>query len=206
MNQLTKIPSKQQAHELLTEAERINPGNWVQHSHVAARAAEAIAAHHPDLQPDSAYVLGLLHDIGRRDSHSMRHVLTGYRFLQRLGYDDAARIALTHAFPIKDVYSIFGEWNCPTEEVQFVQEYLDQVEYNDYDRLIQLCDVLSLSTGFCLIEKRLVDVAIRRGINDRVASRMRAYLDLKNYFDEKIVRNVYSILPGVVENTFGFSS
>ena len=32
----------------------------------------------------------------------------------------------------------------------------------------------------------------------------RAFLELQRYFEKAIERSVYSVLPGVVENTFGF--
>ena len=45
-------------------------------------------------------------------------------------------------------------------ERQFVQEFLAGSTYTSYDRLIQLCDALALPSGFCLVEKRLMDVAL----------------------------------------------
>ncbi len=61
------IPTLTQAQTLLAEAETRNPGPWVAHSINVARAAQLIAERHPDLDPDRAYILGLLHDIGRRE-------------------------------------------------------------------------------------------------------------------------------------------
>src|SRR5437763_1933896 len=55
------FPTIAEAHELLRQAGELNPGPWLDHSRVAARAAQSIAARHPDLEPDRAYVLALLH-------------------------------------------------------------------------------------------------------------------------------------------------
>ena len=80
----------------------MEPGLWADHCRSAARTARAIAtaAQGLALDPDVAYVLGLLHDIGRREgSHGMRHAPDGYAYLCSLGYEDAARICLTHSFP-----------------------------------------------------------------------------------------------------------
>ena len=94
-------------------------------------------------------MLGLLHDIGRRAGVTgMRHVLDGYRFLTAVGCEDAARISMTHSFPNRDVREIFGEWDCTPEELAFIEDYLAQVAYDDYDRLIQLCDSLAMAIGF----------------------------------------------------------
>jgi HD superfamily phosphohydrolase YqeK len=62
-----KIPSRTAALQMLEEARERNAGDWIQHSLHAAQAAEAIAKHHPTLDAESAYVLGCLHDIGRRE-------------------------------------------------------------------------------------------------------------------------------------------
>ncbi|MEA3307963.1 MAG: hypothetical protein U9Q70_00430 [Chloroflexota bacterium] len=81
----------------------------------------------------------------------------------------------------------------------FVVAYLMRVEYSAYDRLIQLCDALALAAGFCLIEKRLVDVALRQGIDEYTPWRWQG--DFNNQLEGE---SIYDLLPGVIENTFGF--
>lgn len=84
---------------MLAEGTSLNPSNWVSHSQAVGRAARTIAAHHPSLEEARAYVLGLLHDIGRREGPAdMLHILDGYRFLEKLGWEEPARIGLTHSF------------------------------------------------------------------------------------------------------------
>ena len=63
-----KIPSRQQAQAYIEEAERINPGPWVQHSIEVAKAAESIADHHPQLETESAFILGRVSVRGRNRS------------------------------------------------------------------------------------------------------------------------------------------
>ena len=200
------LPSLQQAKAYLEAGERRNPGGWVAHSVHVAEAAAAIAARHPRLDPQAARVLGLLHDIGRREGLTgMRHVLDGYRFLLREGFPDAARICLTHSFPIPDVYAGSSEWDCTPEELHFVQDYLDRTTFDEYDRLFQLCDSLALPTGFCLLEKRWVDVLIRyENFNRFTIPKWKAIFRIKSDFENTIGCSVYQLLPGVVENTFGF--
>lgn len=86
-----------------------------------------------------------------------------------------------------------------------VKTYLNGLEYDDYDRLLQLCDALAWPTGFVMIEKMLVDVALRRGINAMTVEKWRAFLGLQRYFEGAIGHSIYSVLPGVVENTFGIT-
>jgi len=197
------IPSIETAEQLLNEGEHLNPGPWAQHSRYVALAARLISNEPPNLDGESAYVLGLLHDIGRREGvYDMRHVLDGFRFLGAQGYSDAARICLIHSYPIPIARSFSGVWDVTPEELQFVQDYLDRLEYTPYDRLIQLCDALALPTGFCLVEKRLMDVALRRGVNEHSVNRWKAYLQIQRDFEAQLGRSIYSLLPGCIENTF----
>ncbi len=200
-----RIPDRATAEMLLREAGACNPGPWVNHSRRVAEAAQAIAARLPGLDPEAAYVLGLLHDMGRRAGVTgMRHVLDGYRHLAALGYEDAARIAMTHSFAVKDLRAIFGAWDCTAEELRFIEQYLAAVEYDDYDRLIQLCDALAMAEGFVLMDKRMVDVALRYGgLNDRILAKWRTTFDIKRDFEARMGCSIYSLLPGVVANTFG---
>ena len=200
------VLSRKQAEDLISEAQTMNPGKWVEHSLFVARAAEAIAQHHPSLDPEAAFVVGYLHDIGRRAGDTdMHHILDGYTFLKERGFDAAARICITHSFPIKDIRSVAGKWDCSGQELKFIKDYLVGTEFDDYDRLIQLCDAVALPSGFCLIEKRLMDVALRRGINEFSVPRWKAYLSLQEEFEKAIGQSIYKVLPGVVENTFGFN-
>lgn len=200
-----QIPTREVAEAMLAEAERLNPGPWVQHSRHAAQAAQAIASHHPHLDPETAYILGALHDIGRRVGRTdMRHAIDGYHFLQARGYPDAARISLTHSFPLKNAHAAAGKWDCSAEELRFVEDYLAAVEYNTYDGLIQLCDSIALPGGICLLEKRMVDVALRYGTNTFTIDKWKAFFALQERFSREIGQSIYAILPGVVATTFGF--
>lgn len=108
------------------------------------------------------FILGLLHDIGRRNGKMQaRHALEGYIFMLEQGYEDCARICLTHTFQYKDVEGIYDFWDCNVEEKELIKSYLNSIIYNDYDLLIQLCDALSLDNGFCLLEKKMVASVIK---------------------------------------------
>lgn len=200
------LPTVERAQAYLREAADTVPGPWVGHVRHVAGAARLIAEAHPDLDPDVAYVLGLLHDIGYRGGFAVpnvRHILDGHAFMRAKGYEASARICLTHSFPVKDTGAFASPWECPAEERAYVQAYLDGLEYTTYDRLIQLCDCLALPTGYCLVEKRLVDVALRHGFNDLTLAKWRAYLGVKQELDAAVGGSIYRLLPGVVEHTFG---
>jgi HD domain len=197
-----KIPTLSEAEKLLTEAEQRNPGPWVAHSRNVALAAKCIAEH-SNLDAKAAHILGLLHDIGRQEGvTSMRHTIDGYIFLNSLGYDNAARIALTHSFPYKHVDAIFGYWDCGLEEQKMVEDFLEATTFDDYDKLLQLCDCLALPTGLCLLEKRMIDVALRHGVNEYTVPKWKAFVDIQKEFEQKMGQSIYKVLPGVVETTF----
>lgn len=200
------LPTIKEAKDFLAEAGKMNPGAWVEHSKYVADAARIIASHHPGLDPDRAYIFGCLHDIGRREGvYQNRHIIDGYRFLQTRQFSAAARICLTHSFPVKDIKATPGTWECSVEDYEFIEKFLNQIEYSDYDRLIQLCDALVSANGFCLIEKRFVDVAIRYGTDEYTILRWHAYLNIKKEFEKTLKQSIYSILPGIIENTFEMS-
>lgn len=205
MNNCIKgVPTLEEAEILLEEAGKLNPGPWIDHSIFAGKAAKLIAENCPGLDSDIALALGMLHDIGRRYGVTdMRHIIDGYNFCMDRGYNFLAKICLTHSFNYKDIKAAFGKWDCSQEEYNFVKEYLKTIEYDDYDRLIQLCDVLALPTGFCLIEKRMVDVAMRHGVHEGILPKWKATFETQKYFENKIGKSIYSLLPGVIENTFG---
>lgn len=87
----------------------MNPGLWVKHVKNVAYAAKIIAEH-AGMNEEKAYVLGLLHDIGRRTGIAqVRHIIDGYDYAISRGWDAVARICLTHSFPVKDVDADIGK-------------------------------------------------------------------------------------------------
>jgi hypothetical protein len=204
MTDSLKIPGRSEMEKMLEEAGERNPGPWIAHSYNVGRAAELIADRHPQVNPETAYIMGCLHDIGRREGVSgMRHTLDCYYYLRDKVLTDAALICLTHSFTIKKITAIWGKWDCSEEEQIFLAEFLEKNEYTVYDRLIQLCDCLASSTGFWLLEKRMIDVAMRYGCTDFAVEKWKGYFNIQKEFEEVIGCSIYELLPGVVENTFG---
>ena len=151
---------------------------------------------------DEAYLYGLLHDIGRHAGiTSERHLIDGYRYCMARGWTKAAQICISHAFMIQDIASSIGVFDMPEEDRNFMDQFVKRAVYDDYDRLVQLCDALALPTGFCLLEKRFVDVAIRYGMHPYTLERWKKVLEIKDYFESVIGGSIYDWLPGVVENS-----
>ena len=184
------------------ELTRANPGPWADHVRYVAQACRNIAERCPHLDAETAYLYGLLHDIGRHVGVcSERHLIEGYRFCSRRGWEGAAKICITHAFMIPDIDTAIGIFDMPEEDKSFISDFLRSAVYDDYDRLVQMCDALALPTGFCLLEKRFVDVAIRYGTKPVLAERWKVILENKVHFEKIMNCSIYDCLPGALENS-----
>ena len=154
----------------LEKAYKSNPTPWAIHSRYAAKAARIIASEYnkkstdKKLDEDNSYIFGLLHDIGRYTGISAeRHLIDGYKYCIKYGWKKMAQICITHAFMIQDVNTSIGAFDMPEDDYNFIKNFVANAIYDDYDLLIQLCDCLALPSGFCLLEKRFVDAALRYG-------------------------------------------
>lgn len=164
--------------------------SWSIHSHSAAKVASVIAEK-IGLDADKAYAMGLMHDIGRYDFHSgMNHIILGYRKMMEEGLPEIARICLTHSFnPREHVQTL--ELSNP-EDTRFVHEYVMRLEYDDYDRLIQIADYMAGAHGITTIERRFCSVLARYDMDEPKKELLSAY-DLKRYFNEKCGQDIYEL-------------
>jgi len=197
------IPTKQEAEELLIWANEQNPGVWVDHSRVVARAAKTIASR-CGLDIERAYVSGLLHDIGRWEGRrDLHHIYSGYELMKSMGYYEIADVCLSHSFPTPNVGigEYFGRNDCTKEETDTIVSFLVNKELDDYDRLIQLCDSIGTIKGVSLVEVRLIDVIQRHGFNEFSVLKIAAYLDLKRYFDRLCGINIYSLFYDEIQKS-----
>ena len=182
-------PTKEEAERLVKESEALTPGPWGDHCRTAAHCAEAIAAK-SGMNAEKAYVVGLLHDIGRRfGKRHLGHVSDGYTYMMSLGYDEVAKICLTHSFNNKVFESYVGNKDTTEEETKLIKDLLATVEYDDYDRLIQLCDSISGAEGVMDIIDRMTDVKTRYGTYD--PDKWDANLALKQYFESRMGEDLY---------------
>lgn len=187
------IPARTEAERLLREAEQCNPGPWGNHSRVAAHCAEKIAGLCDDLDAEKAYVLGLLHDIGRKFGvRHLGHVSDGYTYMMSLGYEEVAKICLTHSFCNQSMKAYIGEFDTSDEELELIHTALLRTVMDDYDRLIQLCDALAGSEGVLGIEERMDDVKKRYGCYPQ--DKWDFNIRLKAYFEKKTGKDIYDVV------------
>lgn len=192
------LPDRETALNELRLAGEMNPGPWTEHSLNVARAAGLIAKGCGDIDPERAFICGLLHDIGRRTGVSAtRHIIDGYDYTAAKGWEEAARVCLTHSFPVKDIEADIAKKDITAEQYDFIKSFLDSIEYDDLDRLIILCDALADAKGFCILEKRFVDTTRRYGVCPFTVERWNKAFEYKEYFETKAGCSVYSLLPGI---------
>ena len=188
----TGYPKRDEAEAILLDALNHNPGPWGHHSYVTAHCAQRIAQA-VGMDGEKAYVLGLLHDIGRKFGvYHMPHIYNGYHYLLELGYPEAARICLTHSFSTPDFRTYIGQYDVTDAQKEELRTLLAACEYDDYDRLIQLCDCLAGSTGVVDMEERMEDVKHRYG--EYPQEKWDNNLRLKAYFEARSGRNIYDIV------------
>ena len=190
-------PSKDEAISILAWANEQNPGAWIDHCKYSAIAAESIAIK-CGMDTDKSYVFSLLHDIGyylyKNFKGETCHIYSGYTLMTDKGFNDVARICLTHSFPYKDFRAYFGtDMTCSDNEKEFISKFLYEIEYDDYDKLIQLCDCLSTAKGICIIEKRLIGGVMKGIYNEFIFKNWCNYLELKEYFDKKCDMNINNL-------------
>lgn len=195
---MADTPSRPKTELLFQWAAEQNPEPWVNHCRIVAKVAEAIAGKY-GLDPDRAYVSGLFHDIGyhayKNGKGRSSHIYIGYEFMMEKGYDAIARICLSHSFPYQDINEFFGSdlRQCSNDELTHIRKFLAETEYDDYDKLIQLCDCLGNAESVCILEQRMINVVMRHGYNDYTLKKWAAIFALKKYFDKKCGGNIYDL-------------
>ena len=186
------LPTREEAMELIWDGVSCNPGPWGKHCITAAHCAERIARACPDLDGEKAYILGLLHDIGRKFGvRHLGHVSDGYTYMKSLGYDEAAKVCLTHSFNNQRIEEYIGKFDVSDGEMAMIRKELSQTEYDEYDRLIQLCDCLAGAEGVLDIEDRMNDVKKRYGTYPQ--AKWDTNIKWKRYFEEKTNQDIYLV-------------
>ncbi len=106
-----------------------------------------------------------------------------------LGYEDVARICLTHSFNQDKIEAYVGNFDASEEDTEMIRVNLKETVQDDYDKLIQLCDAIAGAEGVMDIVDRMNDVKSRYGSYD--PDKWQTNLDLKEYFEKKMGIDLY---------------
>ncbi len=187
--------------ELLKEAEQTTSDlGWIRHSKCVGETA-GIIAKKLGLDVDKAITLGYIHDIGKRTGEFKSHVMNGYKYLKELEYDDEyCNICLTHSYLNNDVVCTAGGVPNP-EDTPFLTEFIKKHQYTMEEKLINLCDVMCpQGNKVFTIDKRLIDIMIRRGAYSNTQYHIKETYKLKEYFDSLLGYNLYDLFPEIKDN------
>lgn len=195
-----EINSKK-AYEILMNGKNINPtGSWVEHSIRVGQAAERIAKK-IGIDSDKAAAMGYLHDIGKiyGEPYS-QHVVKGYEYLKSMGISDGyANICLTHSYLNNDINCTAG--GIPDKDsykYQFRKDFIENHQYNIYDKIIECCD-LFCTAQFMTMDERLIEIMLRKGAHDNTVYHITYAQKLKKELEEKMGCNLYSLFPEIIK-------
>lgn len=127
---------------------------------------------------DYAFRLGILHDYGRRETHTLAHTVRGFELLTDLGWKREAFGCLTHSFlnggrcasneTAEPGFYVDEQgmpcWREDAERDEMTQ-FLEQYTYSDYDRILNIADLMATSHGVASPMERLRDIATRRTLD-----------------------------------------
>lgn len=191
------ILTSKKALEMLDEFEKdCKDIGWIKHSRCVGESAGKIAEA-LNLDVEKAKTLGYIHDIGKGVGDFSKHIITGYNYIKDLGYDDEyANICLTHSYLNNDVNCTAG--GIPSD-IPFRTEFIKNHEYTTYEKIINLCDLMCKKTNLTL-EKRLVEIMVRRGVYENTVYHISEAQKLKKEIDDMLGYDVYDLFPGVLYN------
>lgn len=127
----------------------------------------------------------------------MTHVMNGYKYLKKLGYDEEyCNICLTHSYLNNDVMCTGG--GIPSN-IPFRSKFIKDHDYTIYEKIINLCDLMCTSK-VNTVDKRLIDIITRRGAHSNTQYHVIETYKLKKYFDELLEYNLYDLFPEIKNN------
>ena len=116
------IPNKRIALQELEIAGELNTGQWTEHSKNVALAAYHIANNCSQINANTAYVLGLLHDIGKKDITPEQYKFID-QFLESIEYDTTSRRYGILPFTVE-------RWNKTIEYKEFFERMMNRSVYS----------------------------------------------------------------------------
>lgn len=201
-----KLTSNEARNVIENYREKTESDRWIDHcicvGNTAGKIAEALSAKGYNVDVDKTITLGYIHDIGKYDSVKFQiHEMKGYELLKQKGVDDDyCNICLTHSFLNNDIICTAG--GVPDiEQNSFLTNFIRNHEYTIEEKIVNLCDLMCTSIGDVFtIDKRLIDLIIRKGAHSNTQYHVKETYKLKEYFDSLLGYNLYDLFPEIKEN------
>ena len=198
-----KLTSKEARELLEIERKNAKDDRWIEHSicvgDSAGILAKALKEKGYNVDVDKAITLGYVHDIGKYTGESHGHVMRGYEYLKNKGYDEEyANTCLTHSYLNNDILCTAG--GVPDKEKNpFLTDFIEKHEYMIEEKLINLFDLMC-TTKILTIDKRLIDIVLRKGVFSNTQYHVKETYKLKEYFDNLLEYNLYDLFPEIKNN------
>ncbi len=123
--------------------------------------------------------------------------MNGYNYMKEHEYDEEyCNICLTHSYLNNDVNCTAG--GIP-EDIPFRTEFIKNHKYTIYEKIINLCDLMCQNIVMT-VDKRLIDLIIRKGVSSNTQYHVTETYKLKEYFDNLLGYNLYDLFPEIKEN------
>ena len=200
-----RLTSKDARNLLEEERKKSNDDRWIEHclcvGDSAGRIAKALNEKGYNVDIDKTITLGYLHDIGKYNGESHGNVMRGYEYLKERGYDDEyCNICLTQSYLNNDIVCTAGGVPNPNDN-PFLTDFIKNHEYTIEEKLINLCDLMCpQGNEVFTIDKRLIDIMIRRGAYSNTQYHIKETYKLKEYFDSLLGYNLYDLFPEIKDN------
>lgn len=198
--------TSEEARKILEKAkEEVEDIKWIEHSifvgQIAGRIAKALNEKGHKVDIDKAIALGYVHDIGKYNDKFHKHEISGYNYMKELGYDEEyCNICLTHSYLNNDITCTAGGVPNPNE-IPLLTDFIGKHEYTIEEKLINLCDLMCPPGGKVFtIDKRLIDLIIRKGAHSNTQYHVMETYELKEYFDNLLGYNLYDLFPEIKKN------
>lgn len=178
---------------------------WIDHcicvGNTAGKIAQALNECGYDVDVSKSITLGYIHDIGKYKGKTQKHEISGYNYIKEQGYDNEyCNICLTHTYLNNDIICTAGGVPDPNEN-PFLTEFIKNHEYTIEEKIINLCDLMCPPGGNVFtIDKRLIDLMIRKGAHTNTQYHIKETYKLKAYFDDLLGYNLYDLFPEIKEN------
>ena len=169
---------------------------YVFHSTGVAEAAATIASK-CGMDEERAYICGLLHDFGKRQNEKQTgraHFIVGYEDMMSRQWSVVARVCLTHSFPDSD-FDFRDYTSYKITYLQKAKSIINNFVYDDYDKLIQLCDIFFEATSKISYQQRIACIRKRYNLKpEQTVGLETKAAENKALFDKKCGCDIYKLL------------
>ena len=154
-----------------------NLSSWINHSYYVSSCCSDLSKM-VGIDSEKAKTYGLLHDYGRKLDYKFDHVILGFQELYNLGFKDESVACLTHSFVnggrcCNNERAVSGFYVDSLGNPQWKNDasydditlFLNNYQYNDYDIILNIADLMATDKGIVSPYDRIKDIATRRELD-----------------------------------------